>query len=79
MNYDLAMMALEGLARDPINVRIENNEIVIEAAAASFKELARLCLLLGGTHSNDDAFELAPGAHADADSMPLRLKLRYDV
>lgn len=79
MNYDLAMMALEGLARDPINVRIENNEIVIEAAAASFKELARLCLLLGGTHSNDDAFELAPGAHVDAESMALRLKLRYDV
>ena len=79
MNYDLAMMALEGLARDPISVRIENNEIVIEAAAASFRELARLCLLLGGTHSNDDAFELAPGAHADAESMALRLKLRYEV
>jgi hypothetical protein len=78
VNYDLAMMALEGLARDPINVRIENNEIVIEAAAASFRELARLCLLLGGTHSNDDAFELAPGAHVDAESMALRLKLRYE-
>ena len=78
MNYDLAMMALEGLSRDPINVRIENNEVVIEAAAASFKELARLCLLLGGAHSNDDAFELAPGAHVEKDSFALRLKLRYE-
>ncbi|HJQ41124.1 MAG TPA: hypothetical protein VKB93_28640 [Thermoanaerobaculia bacterium] len=78
MNYDLAMMALEGLARDPIQVRIENNEVVIEAAAASFKELARLCLLLGGAHSTDDAFELAPGAHTEGDSLALRLKLRYD-
>ena len=78
MNYDLAMMALEGLARDPIQVRLENNEVVIEAAAASFKELARLCLLLGGAHSTDDAFELSPGAHVEADSHALRLKLRYD-
>ncbi len=78
MNYDLAMMALEGLARDPIQVRLENNEVVIEAAAASFKELARLCLLLGGAHSTDDAFELAPGVHVEADSHALRLKLRYD-
>ena len=78
MNYDLAMMALEGLARDPIAVRLENNEVVIEAAAASFKEPARLCLLLGGAHSTDDAFELSPGAHVEADSLAVRLKLRYE-
>jgi len=78
MNYDLAMMSLEGLARDPINVRLDNNEVVIEAAPASFKELARLCLLLGGAHTNDDAFELAPGAHVDAHSLGVRLKLRYE-
>jgi hypothetical protein len=78
MNYDLALMALEGLARSPMRVRLEENEIVIEGEAASFKEIARLCLLLGGTHSTDDAFELASGVHVTSESMPLRLKLRED-
>lgn len=76
MNYDLALMALEGLARAPISVRHENGEVVLEAEAASFKELARLCLLLGGTQTADEAFELAPGAHVTSDSPMLRLRLR---
>ena len=76
MNYDLALMALEGLARSPIHVNVENDEVVIEAEAASFKELARLCLLLGGAHSTDDAFELGRGAHVTGDSFKLKLKLR---
>jgi len=76
MNYDLALMALEGLARAPMSVRNESGEVIIEADAASFKELARLCLLLGGTQTSDDAFELAPGVHVTGDSPLVRLRLR---
>jgi hypothetical protein len=75
MNYDLAMMALEGMARAPMTVRNENGEVVIEAAPATFKELARLCLLLGGVQTAEDAFELEPGVHVTNDSPPLRLRL----
>jgi hypothetical protein len=75
MNYDLALMALEGLARAPIRVSISDSEVVLEADPASFKELARLCLLLGGAHTSDDAFELTPGTHVTPESRMLRLKL----
>ncbi len=78
MNYDLAMMALEGLARAPMSVRVEGGEVIVEAEAASFKELARLCLLLGGTQTTEDAFELAPGAHVTSESPLLRLRLKDD-
>jgi hypothetical protein len=78
MNYDLAMMALEGLARAPLTVRHDGAAIVIEAEAASFKELARLCLLLGGANSTDDEFELAPGVHVESASPMVKLKLRVD-
>jgi hypothetical protein len=74
MNYDLAMMALEGMARAPLRVRAEGGEVVIEASPASFKELARLCLLLGGGGSAEDAFELQPGVHVEGDSPALRLR-----
>jgi len=78
MNYDLAMMALEGLARAPMSVRSVGGEVIIEAEAASFRELARLCLLLGGTQSTEDAFELAPGSHVTSESPLLRLRLKDD-
>jgi hypothetical protein len=78
MNYDLAMMALEGLARAPMSVRVAGGEVIIEGEAASFKELARLCLLLGGTQTTEDAFELAPGAHVTSASPMLRLRLTED-
>ncbi len=78
MNYDLAMMALEGLTRSPLAVRAEGGEIVLEATQSSFKELARLCLLLGGVQTAEDAFELAPGVHVTDDSPLLRLKLREE-
>ena len=78
MNYDLAMMALEGLARSPMTLTSSGGEIIIEGEAASFKELARLCLLLGGTHTTEDAFELAPGTHVDASSPRVELRLRAD-
>jgi hypothetical protein len=78
MNYDLAMMALEGLTRAPMSLRVEGESVVLEADPASFKELARLCLLLGGMQSTEDAFELAPGVHVTADSPGLRLAVRQE-
>ena len=76
MNYDLAMMALEGLARAPLSVRVENGEVILESDAASFKELARLCLLLGGVQTSEEEFSLAPAVHVTKDSPKLTLKLR---
>jgi hypothetical protein len=73
MSYDLAIMALEGMSRAPLVVRTAGGEIVIEGAPASFKELARLCLLLGGGHIEDE-FELQPGVHITADSQRVRLR-----
>jgi hypothetical protein len=78
MNYDLAIMALEGMARAPLTIRSENGAVTIEGDPATFKELARLCLLLGGTHSTDDAFELAPGTHVTNESPAVHLKLRVE-
>jgi hypothetical protein len=78
MNYDLAIMALEGMARAPLTVRQEEGGVVIEAASATFKELARLCLLLGGVQTAEDAFELEPGVHVTSDSPALKLRLRVE-
>ena len=73
MNYDLAIMALEGLAKAPLTITCDNGEVVIGGEPAAFKELARLCLLIGGGQS-DDAFELQPGVHVTKGSPVLRLK-----
>lgn len=73
MNYDLAIMALEGLTRAPLTIRSENGSIVIEGAQASFKELARLCLLIGGGQAGEEVFELQPGVHVTKESPMLRL------
>jgi hypothetical protein len=73
MNYDLAMMALEGLARERLSVRAEGAEVLIEASPASFKELARLCLLLGGA-SGDESFDLQPGVHVNGSRVTLRIR-----
>jgi hypothetical protein len=73
MNYDLAMMALEGLTRSRLNVSVQNGEVVIEAEPAAYKDFARLCLLLGGG-SEEEGFELKSGVHLDG--LPLRLKVR---
>jgi hypothetical protein len=76
MNYDLAIMALEGMARAPLRVTATGSgEVVVEGSSATFKELARLCLLLGGTHTPEDAFDLEPGLHVTEGSPALRLKL----
>lgn len=74
MSYELAIMALEGLARSPLAVHVDGDEVAIEGSAASFKELARLCLLLGGEHLEED-FELQPGVHVAAQSRRVRLRL----
>lgn len=75
MNYDLAIMALEGLARSPLAARIESGEMVIEAEPDAFKHLARLCLLLGGeTVGGADEFDLQRGVHVEGTPIRLRLK-----
>ena len=76
MNYDLAIMALEGLARAPLTLRVEKDSVVIEGPQASFKELARLCLLIGGGQVTEEVFELQPGVHVAGDSPSLRLKVQ---
>lgn len=73
MNYDLAIMALEGLARAPLSLRVDGAMVVIEGEPASFKELARLCLLIGGGQT-EDAFELQPGVHVAKGSPMLKLQ-----
>ena len=76
MNYDLAMMALDGLARAPLEIQSSGGTITITGNAASFKELARLCLLIGGGEAQaDDSFELQPGRHVSGRSPLVRLQL----
>ena len=75
MNYDLAMMALEGLTRSPITVRVDGSTITIEGESAGLKDLARLFLLLGGADAPEDAFELQPGVHVKTGSPMLKLQL----
>ncbi len=74
MNYDLAIMALEGLARSPLRVRIEGGGVVVEGEPAAFKDLARLCLLLGGENvGGAEEFELRKNVHVDGSPVRLRL------
>lgn len=75
MNYDLAMMALDGLTRAPLVVRANEKSVTIEGDPASFKELARLCLLLGGAASNEDSFELQPSVHVAKGSPTVKLRV----
>jgi hypothetical protein len=75
MNYDLAMMALDGLTRAPLTVRADAKRVTITGNAASFKELARLCLLLGGAAADGDSFELQPSVHVGKDSPGVKLEL----
>ena len=74
MSYELAIMALEGLAKSPLRIQTAGSEVLVEGSAASFKELARLCLLIGGAHL-DEEFELQPGVHITADSPRARLRI----
>lgn len=75
MNYDLAMMALEGLTRSRLQVSVDAGRVVVRGDAAAFKDFARLCLLLGGAGAADESFELQPGVHLTAESPALHLML----
>lgn len=66
MNVELAMMALEGLAKAPLTVKQEGATLVIEGSPSALKEIARLFLLLGGGSGDD--FDLQPGVHVTASS-----------
>lgn len=75
MNYDLAMMALEGLRRAPLSVEVTRDRVRIEGDAAGFRELARLCLLLGGESGQEgDGFELEPPTHLTKGASALHLR-----
>jgi hypothetical protein len=74
VNLDLALNALEGLVQGPLDVRTDDDgTIEIRASRASFRELARLCLLLGGQDSDGESFDLTPGMHTTSGSPRLRL------
>jgi hypothetical protein len=75
MNYDLAMMALDGLMRTPLTVRSDGAGVTFTGEPAAFRELARLCLLLGGASDADDAFELQPNVHVTPGSPGVALRL----
>jgi hypothetical protein len=75
MNYDLAMMALDGLMRTPLTVNADSAGVTLTGEPAAFRELARLCLLLGGASEADDAFELQPKVHVTSSSPKVILRL----
>ncbi|MEO6259608.1 MAG: hypothetical protein ABIP63_04630 [Thermoanaerobaculia bacterium] len=75
MNYDLAMMALEGLTRSRLRLSVEGDRVTLHGDASAFKDFARLCLLLGGASTADEAFELQPGVHLSGESPALHLRL----
>jgi hypothetical protein len=75
MNYDLAMMALDGLMRTPLTVRTDSAGVTFTGEPAAFRELARLCLLLGGASDAADSFELQPNVHVTSTSPAVMLRL----
>ena len=75
INIDLAMMALEGLTRNPVSIASGNDEIAIEASSDGIRELARLLLLVGGDDAQPgEEIILEPGLHSSADSPRLRVR-----
>ena len=62
------------LTRTPLQTR--KYVLIVEAAPATYKEFARLCLLLGGG-SEEEGFELKAGVHVDG--MSLRLRASNDA
>ena len=77
VNVELAMMALEGLAKAPVSVHAAGGEVVLEGDRLALRELARLLLLLGSDTSDpEDGFELSPGTHTTQGSLTLRIGVR---
>ncbi len=74
MNFDLAVMALDGLARSPIDVRVDERGVTISGESAGLKDLARLLLLIAGD-AEGEAIEIQPGVHSTRESMPLKLNV----
>lgn len=76
MNYELAVMALEGLSRSPLTIEARDAVVEFRGSPASFRELARLCLLLGGEDVEpDEELELTPGLHLTDESPRVRIRL----
>jgi len=75
MNYELAMMALNGLVRTPLTVRADATGVTFTGEPDAFKELARLCLILGGGRDTADWFELQPNVHVTEGSPMVNLRL----
>jgi len=75
MNYDLAIMALDGLTRSPLRVAAAHGEVRISGDAAGLKELARLLLLAASADAAGDesGIELKAPVHVTADSPTLRI------
>lgn len=75
MNYELAVMALEGLARSPAGVEVGESGVEVRASGATFRELARLCLLLGSDQTEDgESLRLEVPIHLSEGSLPLTLR-----
>ncbi|HUF17046.1 MAG TPA: hypothetical protein VMS12_03260 [Thermoanaerobaculia bacterium] len=76
MNYELAIMALEGLGKSPIRFQQSDGTLTIEGAPSAFKELARLCLLMGSAETAaDEQIELRPGMHLSSESPTVVLRI----
>ena len=73
MNFDLAVMALDGLVRTPIDVRVDERGITISGPGSGLKELARLLLLIS-SDVEGESIDLQPGVHSTKDSMPLKVR-----
>jgi hypothetical protein len=71
MNFDLAVMALDGLSRAPVDVRVDERGVTISGPTAGLKDLARLLLLISG--ESGESIELQPGVHSTRESMPLKV------
>lgn len=76
MNYELAIMALDGLGRAPMRFEQGEGKLTIVGAPAAFKELARLCLLMGSVETSaDEEIELRPGMHVTSGSPSVLLRI----
>lgn len=75
INLDLAIMALEGLTKNPVSIDASGEEIAIEASSSGIRELARLLLLVGGDDAEaGEEITLEPGLHTTAGSPRLRVR-----
>lgn len=75
INLDLAIMALEGLTRDPVAIDVRDEEILFEASSQGIRELARLLLLVGGDDAEPgEEITLEPGLHTSGESPRLRVR-----